>query len=180
MRIIAGKWKKRRLYSPEGDEIRPTSDFMKERIFSIISEEIDNAMFLDLFAGTGAMGIEALSRGADKVVFIDNNPYAINLINKNLPDIDNAYVFKESLPAGLKKVCGGMKFDIVFMDPPYTSNLVTKTLRKIEPYLNNGALVICEFSSEFPPDIPDIFLIEKNIKHRKINISFYRYKNENN
>ena len=130
MRVITGTIRGKRLKEPEGMDIRPTTDKVKESVFNIIQFRVPDARMLDLFAGTGQMGIEALSRGASEVVFTDKSRQAIKLIRENL-DIaefaDRAKVINTDALAYLKS---GEKFDIVFMDPPYDSPLLDKALQE--------------------------------------------------
>ncbi len=123
MRVIAGIAKGRRLYSPKGKAIRPTSDRVKEAIFNIIGPGVKNKNVLDAFAGTGGLGIEALSRGAQAAYFIDSAAPAIELTNKNL-EITGlqgyAVVIRADVNKALKNlVKKGLKFDLIFLDPPY-------------------------------------------------------------
>jgi 16S rRNA (guanine966-N2)-methyltransferase len=124
MRIIAGNLKNKAIEAPKGLRVRPTSERMREMLFNMCQHEVIGAVFLDLFAGTGAMGIEAISRGAKKSVFIDNHPTSIQVIKKNLKNsgiIDKANVISGdvlSLLQGVKQ-----KFQIIFADPPYTQNI---------------------------------------------------------
>ncbi len=180
LRVIGGKWKKRRLYSPEGKDIRPTSDFVRERMFAILGDKVVGALFLDLFAGSGGVGIEALSRGAKEVYFVDNSDYAVDLIDNNLPEKENAFIFKENLPAGIDKVCKDKQFDIIFMDPPYLKNLVNRTIKRVIKYLKNDGILIVEHSIDEKIDVPEGFEIYKERDHRKIRLSFMRRNEENN
>ena len=131
MRIIAGRYRGTRLYSPPGMEIRPTADRLRESIFNIIGPRLPTIRVLDLFAGTGAMGIEALSRGAVHAVFIDYNPRALQLIRKNITRVkagDKATVISWDIARDLQCLGGQEAFDIVFIDPPYRRGLIHRTL----------------------------------------------------
>lgn len=137
MRIIAGKHKGRILSSFEAENIRPTSDRVKEAIFSKIQFVLSGSVVLDLFGGTGNFGLEALSRGAGKVYICDNNDKSINLINKNnLALGESAIIIKNDFKKILKNFCG-TKFDIIFLDPPYATNYGEQSLAAI---LENGLL----------------------------------------
>lgn len=124
MRVIAGSAKGRRIEAPKGRDIRPTSDRVREALFSILGPRIADARFLDLFAGTGANGIEALSRGAASCVFADNAPEALALIRRNLSHTGfaaQAECIKLELPRDLPQFAARTSpFDLVFADPPYT------------------------------------------------------------
>lgn len=124
MRVIAGTAKGRVLFAPEGIGTRPIPSLIKEALFSIWQTQITSARFLDLFAGSGSMGIEALSRGAKQVVFVERNRKAVNIIHKNLSICqfrDGWSVYQDDVFKRLKKLGeDGQKFDIVYMDPPFT------------------------------------------------------------
>lgn len=118
MRVIAGEFRSRRLQSMPGDEVRPTSDRLRETLFNILGASVGGMVFVDAYAGTGAVGIEALSRGARHVVFIEKNRKAANLIQSNLASLgieNRARVIVGSATLYL----GGLSADIVFLDPPY-------------------------------------------------------------
>ncbi len=136
MRVIAGKYKRRLLSTLPGQDItRPTSDRVKESLFNIINEKIENAVVLDLFAGSGALGIEALSRGAHKAVFIEKNPKAYQIIKSNLNNLqiptEKYTVIKNEASAYLKQQKSDTKFDIIFIDPPYLSEWYENALQEI-------------------------------------------------
>ncbi|HEY3373997.1 MAG TPA: 16S rRNA (guanine(966)-N(2))-methyltransferase RsmD [Candidatus Aquicultor sp.] len=123
MRVIAGSAKGRRLAAPKGMSIRPTADRVKESIFNIVGQEVVDAVVLDVFAGTGNLGIEALSRGADKAYFIDSSDEAIATIKKNLDNtgfIDKAVIMKSQAERAVKQLAAeALTFDLIFLDPPY-------------------------------------------------------------
>jgi 16S rRNA (guanine966-N2)-methyltransferase len=132
--------------------IRPTADRAREALFSIIGREIENAMVLDLFAGTGALGLEALSRYAHMAVFVDSSPEAVQLINKNVELCgfsDRAVILKRDLSKGLyflSRQLSEALFSIVFIDPPYRKGLAEKMLQEIAvgKFLSSDALVVVE------------------------------------
>ena len=120
MRVIAGEFRSRKLKSLEGMETRPTPDRLRESLFSILLAKIDGAVFIDAFAGTGAVGIEALSRGAQQVLFLENNPAAVRVIDDNLHSLgigNRGKVIKGRVLSSLRK--HGEGASIVFLDPPY-------------------------------------------------------------
>ena len=123
MRVISGKFKGRRLKGPDGLELRPTGDRLKETLFSILGARLNGTTMLDVFGGTGAVGIEALSRGAGEVVFIDASETACRLIKKNLQlcGISTGFrIIRQDVFAALRSLSRqGFKADIVFFDPPY-------------------------------------------------------------
>lgn len=125
MRVIAGSHRGRRLSGPEGTSLRPTSDKVRQAIFSILGTQIAGGRFLDLYAGTGAVGIEALSRGASAVTFVESDPKVIQLLQKNLRIcqlIDRAQVHLGQTAAFLnQKDCWDSPYDVLFADPPYAA-----------------------------------------------------------
>jgi 16S rRNA (guanine(966)-N(2))-methyltransferase RsmD len=169
MRIISGTSKGRRLVTPRNRSLRPTSDRVKESIFNTLRGEIEGRLILDLFAGTGNLGIEALSRGARKVVFVEKGRHALGIIQKNLAQ----FGFEgrsEVLPIDASRAVGVLKqrgetFDVIFMDPPYEKGLVEKTLLKLsfhQLYHRNSLLVIEHHRREsLPPILPGWNLIRQ-------------------
>ena len=147
MRIISGAARGRKLKEPQGFDIRPTSSMVKESIFNIIQFDIEGRRVLDLFAGTGQLGIEALSRGAAGAVFVDNSPQAVAAVRDNLSSTrlgDGARVtLGDSL--GYLKDCAE-KFDLIFIDPPYKSNLTENSLSAIYMFdiLSAHGIIICK------------------------------------
>jgi 16S rRNA (guanine966-N2)-methyltransferase len=157
MRIIAGAYRGRRLHAPKGDKIRPTIDRVREAIFNIIAPEVPDARVLDLFAGTGAMGLEALSRGAALSVFVDQSAEAIRLIRKNV-DLcgagDRSLLLHESAPVAIRHLASRNElFDVIFMDPPYGKGYIEIALETLETVAQPDALVIAEHhvKDETPP-----------------------------
>ena len=148
MNIITGRYKGRVLYSLESLKTRPTLARVKESMFAMIDDKIPGATVLDLFAGSGSLGIECLSRGAKKVYFVDNNPEAKKIIYKNLIrvvepyDID-IFDFQVALMSFKKQ---GLKFDLVFLDPPYQSDFGEIALDLMAEFklLNKGATIVYE------------------------------------
>ena len=133
MRIISGKARGTKLYTLEGDNTRPTLDRVKESIFNIIQSEIEGAKILDLFAGSGAIGLEFLSRGAEKAVLCDKSKEAINIIKKNVEKThmeQHAQVINMDFENCLEKI-KNEKFDIIYLDPPYETNYIYKAIEKI-------------------------------------------------
>jgi 16S rRNA (guanine(966)-N(2))-methyltransferase RsmD/pantetheine-phosphate adenylyltransferase len=123
MRIIAGKYRGKRLKPPADDNVRPTTDRIKETVFNIIQWDIEGAVVLDLFAGSGALGIECLSRGAAEAVFVDKSRESIELVKHNLQGIDARYSVVAGDFSGALRGLKNYRFDLVFIDPPYASKL---------------------------------------------------------
>lgn len=158
MRIISGKYRGIVLDSPKNNAVRPTTDRIKETIFNIIQWDVNDARVLDLFAGSGALGIEALSRGAKEVIFVDNNANSLRLVNSNLAKIkENCSVFRNDYLDALRKVDG--KFDLIFVDAPYMSGNGESAVDEIIKLdlLSDGGKVVYEHSTEMPykGDIPE-------------------------
>ena len=167
MRIIAGKFKGRNLKKFEIPSTRPTSDLIRGAVFNAIGDGILNANFLDLFAGSGAMGIEAISRGAKKSYFCDQNKNCITLIKDNLSllNVDNFELFcGDCLKALIKFKNNNVSFDVIYIDPPYMSSYAEKSLKFIveNELLNDNGLLFWEH------DISKLGIIEKtNIQTTK-------------
>ncbi len=178
MRVIAGTYKGRKLESPDNYDIRPTTDKAKEACFSILYNELPGARVLDLFAGTGALGIEALSRGASECTFVDHSRQAISLIRKNL---DHCQVTeKTQLRAGdYRKVLAGLggTYDIILMDPPYNQGLLEDAFHLIrqQGLLAEDGVIVCEHRKEedLPEEI-DGFTKEKERRYGIVKLSIYR------
>lgn len=144
MRILAGKYKNRPIASPKGSKTRPTSSKLRGSLFNILQHQMEGAHFLDLFAGSGAVGLEALSRGAKSATFIEKDPSAIRSIKENLKALEEeATVLKCDLLRNLPKHLG--PFDIIFLDPPYELD-IAPLLEKLPPFLKSGGLLIVEQS----------------------------------
>ncbi len=150
MRVIAGTAKSIKLDTLEGNNTRPTSDRTKETLFNMIQLDVLDCVFLDLFCGSGAIGIEALSRGARQAFFIDNNKDAILFTKKNLNKTkleDKAKVLKSEALSSIKRLeVYGNRFDIIFMDPPYNKSLEEEVILAIEgsSLIHDGTTIIVE------------------------------------
>ena len=151
VRVIAGKFGSRTLKGPRGLALRPTSDRLRETLFNILGAAVEDSVFVDMYAGTGAVGIEALSRGAKRVVFIENHKAAIALIQKNLGELgieELADVVQAAAVRGLAVLAKkGMRADFVFLDPPYGESAeYAKALKFLSesPLLARGGRVIVE------------------------------------
>ena len=151
MRVVAGRYRGKKLLSPADDSVRPTTDRIKETVFNILQWEVEGARVLDLFAGSGALGIECLSRGAEEVVFVDKSPSSIVLIKENLKGIQGNFRVVTADFAGVLR-SGESKFDIVFIDPPYKSGLGELAVNAVfdNGRLAEGGVVVYEHSTELP------------------------------
>ena len=149
MRVIAGKAKSLPLKTLEGDQTRPTTDRIKETLFNLLQPELPGCRFLDLFAGSGAIGIEALSRGASRAVFVEKNPRAVSIIRENLRFTHlekEAEVLKMDAAASLAFLYErGESFDLIFLDPPYRAGAEEAVLLSLSRYpvlREEGSVVI--------------------------------------
>ena len=178
MRVITGSARGRRLQTLEGQEVRPTPERIKEAVFSIIQFQIEGRRFLDLFAGSGQMGIEALSRGAREAVFVDSRKDSVQIIRENLEKTglsrQGRVVNMDSL-AFLSQPNG--KFDLAFLDPPYRTGLLEKALEMTSAVVKPGGVILCEHPAdeELPAQAGD-FVKRRDYRHGKILISLYRHK----
>lgn len=146
MKITSGKFGGRKLLDNPYEHIRPTADVVKQSIFNRLMDKTPNAVVLDLFCGTGALGIEALSRGAKEVVFADKDARSVKLTQNNLKNIRiNAKVINADFNVALKML-KDKKFDIIILDPPYMSGVYEKVLSLIAQYdlLAEDAIIVCE------------------------------------
>lgn len=175
MRVITGIARGRRLVAPEGLDVRPTTDKVKEGIFSAVQFELEGADVLDLFAGSGQLGIEALSRGAKHAVFVDSSQRSISSVRENLrtTKLDgqaevicrDSYDFIKLTP---------MAFDLIILDPPYRHNHIGNILPFASKKLRNGGLIICEYESDADtPAAPEGMLLRKEYKYGKISAAVF-------
>ncbi len=182
MRIIGGILKGKKLNSLRGNKIRPTADRLRESIFNILSFRLQDTAVLDLFSGTGALGIEALSRGAAFAVFIDKYKGAISLIEQNVRSCSleqKAKIIKWDITKNLKCIKDFRPaFNLVFMDPPYSENALSQTLANLHTSnsLVKGAGIVIEHTS-FEPICPGLveFTISDQRKYGKTLVSFLNY-----
>ena len=175
MRVITGTAGGKRLETLNGSDVRPTTDMVKEAVFSIIQFDIEGRCFLDLFAGSGQMGIEALSRGAKKAVFVDNSKASLAVIRKNL-EITGLSDKAEVVPTdslSFLKSCDEC-FDIAYLDPPYRKGFLQRALDIMPVFMNKSGRIICEHprDEELPERIGD-FAVKKHYKYGKIILTIY-------
>lgn len=146
MRIISGKYRGKKLKGFDIDGTRPTMDRVKESLFGMIQGYVIDASVLDLFAGSGALGLEAISNGSSRVILCDNNKSAIDTIIYNSKDFDDDIdIINIDYKKFLKET--NSKFDIIFLDPPYGAGVLNKAIRIIEErdLLNDGGILVCEY-----------------------------------
>jgi 16S rRNA (guanine966-N2)-methyltransferase len=156
MRIISGTSKGRKLVTPRSQSLRPTSDRVKESIFNILQDDIVGKVVLDLFAGTGNLGIEALSRGAKKTIFVEKGRQALRLIQRNLTQF-GLEERSEIIPKDAIRAIGilkqkGESFDLILMDPPYEKGLIQRTLMKLNSYpiYHKDSILVIEHNRREP------------------------------
>lgn len=187
MRVVGGKYRGRTLYGPKHQGLRPTADRVKEALFNIIGSRIEGGMMLDLFAGTGGMGIEALSRGADLVVFNDFNSQSIKLLGRNIelvkiPQVQFR-VFQLPAAKALEVMTKEkMQFDFIFLDPPYEAGLLESVIFKIaeSSLLQPTGLLIAEHPDriELPDEVGP--LVKQQIRnYGDIDLSIFVYVKDN-
>ncbi len=178
MRVITGTARGRKLKEPAGMETRPTTDRVKEGIFSSIQFELEGRRILDLFGGTGQMGIEALSRGAVHCTFVDLRKEAVSVIRENLTLTgfsEQARVIQGDALAFLSRC--RENFDVIFLDPPYDSGLLEKTMELVTTIdiVSENGIIVCENGSNagwpavFPP-----YRLQKEYRYGKIKTALYR------
>ena len=174
MRVITGSARGRRLKTPENYDIRPTSDNVKEAVFNILQFDVEGRRVLDLFAGTGQLGIEALSRGAASAVFIDRDRTAIQIVKDNLKTcgLSGTVLCCDSL--SYLKNCG--RFDLIFVDPPYDSGLYDEVLGMINQIdiLSDGGIIIVEARQDTPlPNMTAPYRRLREYRYGKVKICTY-------
>lgn len=176
MRVITGTAKGRKLIAPEGLSTRPTSDMAKEAIFSIIQFEVEGSLVLDLFAGSGQLAIEALSRGARGAVLVDISRDAQRAITENLEKTgfkDKARIVPAQAETFVKS--SGDIFDIAFLDPPYHQELIPPVLDDLAARMNDGGIIICETQrDEKLPERAGDFALFRQYRYGKIMLTTYR------
>lgn len=174
MRVITGTARGRKLKTPEDFDIRPTTDNVKEAVFNIIQFDIQGRRVLDLFAGTGQMGIECLSRGAAEAVFIDQSRQAVGIVKENLKTCDlKGTVLQTDAIEFLRR---GGKYDIIFVDPPYDSDLygpVLKTVNLVD-ILSDGGIIVCETRREkILPEMTAPYKKGREYRYGRVKIGIY-------
>ena len=176
MRVITGTAKGRRLITAEGLDIRPTSDRVKEAIFSILQFDVAGSTVLDLFAGSGQLGIEALSRGASLCIFIDNSRRAQEIVKENLKNtglFSKARVVAAEYASFLASTRDS--FDIALLDPPYHKEILPAALDLLTPKMSDRGIIVCEHATdEKLPETCGGFVLAKQHKFGKIMLSVYR------
>lgn len=176
MRVITGIARGKRLVTPDGKDVRPTSEKVKEALFSAIQFDIEGRRVLDLFAGSGQLGIEALSRGAQNATFVDSSASSVKIIKKNLEitGFDECSKVVLSDFSTFTAMCRE-SFDIVFLDPPYSEGLLVPAIKSVLPLMSDYGMIICEYPPEV--EIPESiggFAVSRTYKYGKINVAIYK------
>ena len=177
MRVITGTARGRKLKTLSGEDVRPTTDLVKEAVFSIIQFGIEGRRFLDLFAGSGQMAIEALSRGASGAVLVDESKQSCAVVRDNLKTVgfsDIAQVVQSDALIYLSRT--NEKFDIAYIDPPYATGLIKKVLEPVCAHMNKGGTVLCESDNEanFPESAGE-FTRKRIYRYGRIFVALYRH-----
>jgi 16S rRNA (guanine966-N2)-methyltransferase len=157
VRIIAGERKGHTIYAPRGRETRPTSDRVRENVFNIVAPWVEEARVLDLYAGSGAMGLEALSRGAASAVFVESDPDAVRTIERNLDKLrlTGATIVRQSVSTALShEASAGRKYDLVLVDPPYAMTEYDVLSRYLPLVLADDGLLVFETDARREPQLP--------------------------
>ena len=189
MRIVAGKFKSRRLKTLKGSEVRPTADRVKESLFRIFGEQVVDADFLDLCAGTGSIGLEALSQGARSATFVDSNYHCIRIIGSNLEmcGFDRKHPHVRLIHLDAQKALARLgkrkaKFDLIYFDPPYASKIYEPSLKQIAEagLLSPTGLIVVEHRRVQEADWTESLMLDKLILSRQERygdtmLSFYKW-----
>lgn len=180
MRVITGTARNARLETPQGLKTRPTSQMAKEAIFSILQFELEQAKVLDLFAGSGQLGIEALSRGAKSCVFVDTSRDSQQVIRKNLAVTNLSSQSRVAAMQADAFLSGTSdQFDIALLDPPYGQNLIASVLQKLAEKMSENGIIVCECErGEELPEQAGSFTVFKTYRYGKAKIITYKKQQE--
>jgi 16S rRNA (guanine966-N2)-methyltransferase len=186
MRIIGGEFRSRLIEMPKGVDIRPTQDKVRQAVFNVLGNDLTGSNVLELFAGSGAFGIEAISRGAKYVTFVDNNSICIKTIRKNLESLgveDGKFeiIWANALSILSRLEKEGNSYDLIFMDPPYYKNIARKCLSNIDAYdiLAPHSLVVIEhFKKDSLALDLSTLVLEKEKQYGDTLISIFRKKHD--
>ena len=177
MRVIAGRFKGRRLEAPDWAGLRPTSDRLRETLFNVLAPRIADARVLDGYAGTGAVGIEALSRGAAHVTFVERDPRAVRLIEANLRrcNVSERYVIIRARFEEAATRLDAAAFDLVFLDPPYGADTLAAALGAGAALVSPGGTLIVEHATrDTPPATPAGLELTRDLRSGDSALAFYR------
>ena len=176
MRVITGTARGRKLWTLEGQAVRPTTDMVKESMFSIIQFEVEGANALDLFAGSGQLGIEALSRGAKFCVFVDSSRQAQEVVRENLAATGlHKQARVAAMEAGAFLASTAETFDLAFLDPPYNQDQIPAVLDALAGKMSRNGVILCETDrKEDLPEQAGNFRLHKTYRYGKTKITTYR------
>ena len=176
MRVITGEARGRKLVTLEGEDVRPTTDRVKEGMFNIIQFDLEGANVIDLFAGSGQLGIEALSRGAKHCTFIDSASRSVEVVKQNLKTV--GFEKRASVFCGDAKMYIDLSkdnFDIALLDPPYNKNIIDAVLLSVAEKMTDYGVIICESAlDEKLPETAGEFSIHREYRYGKIKLTAYR------
>ena len=174
MRIIAGQYKGRRLAAPTWDGLRPTSDKLRETLFNILAPRVEGARVVDGFAGTGAIGLEALSRGAAHVTFIERDRRAAALIARNAAacGAEGRYTIESGDVATVLRRSHDPAFDLIVLDPPYDEPDIAGVLGAAAGRLDANGLVVLERATRREPDVPPTLVRTRDVKSGDSTLTF--------
>ena len=180
IRIIGGKWRGKKLSFPANSPARPTLDQIRETLFNWLQPIIHESRCLDMFAGSGALGIEALSRGAAHVTFVDQDTATLKHLSGQLQELnaDNSETLRLSLPAGLSQIRPSA-LDIIFLDPPFDSDLLDQTLKTLasSALVKPGTQIYFETSSHHDFNFSDAWTLHRHKKTKRISYGLLTYQN---
>ncbi|MDR1299792.1 MAG: 16S rRNA (guanine(966)-N(2))-methyltransferase RsmD [Oscillospiraceae bacterium] len=176
MRVVSGSARGRRLREPSGRSVRPTTDRVKEAMFDIIQLRVEGMRVLDLFSGTGQLGIEALSRGAGSAVFVDASRESVKLTRENLASVGFAGRADVVRRDSIAYIASGERFGLIFLDPPFDTPLLRESLEKIIKFdiLEENGIIVCESRSDAPmPDAREPYYIASVHRYGGTKLTLY-------
>lgn len=180
MRIIAGEKKSRKIEAPEGRDTRPTADRIKEALFSILQNRLYDARVLDLYAGSGALSLEALSRGAGEAVLVEKSQGACRVIARNIQALGYekkaTLLNREDEKALSQLEREGREFDLIFLDPPYRMDMTEICKRLGEGLLAKEGMIVCEHDKKSPPQTPENLMLRDRREYGITGLTFFTHK----
>ena len=178
MRIIAGSARSRQIKAPQGRDTRPTLDRVRENVFNILQHQVRGAVTLDLFAGSGAMSLEALSRGASMAVMVDRDRAAVAAEKENVANLhfeDRARILPMDWQAAVRQLqAEGIRFHLVFLDPPYAMRDMTQVMQALIPLLEEDAVVLLEHEARVMPSTAEGFEMTDSRRYGYCGVSFFK------